>query len=89
MVSLSFVNNKAYSKMATPTPDPVRSYSHNAVVPVGMATSMPIVLSESIAKLNPSNFWLGGGHTDAKLNVQFDEFVSKCNPFIFDISKGV
>jgi len=61
-------------------------YKHNAVAPVGMATPMPIILSEEITKLSPGNMWLGGGHTDVKLNLNVKEFISTCDPIVGSIS---
>jgi hypothetical protein len=36
----------------------------NAVTPIGMKTDIPIILCESITKLQPNYFWLGGGEVD-------------------------
>eukprot|EP00002_Diphylleia_rotans_P023315 TRINITY_DN4584_c0_g1_i3.p1 TRINITY_DN4584_c0_g1~~TRINITY_DN4584_c0_g1_i3.p1 ORF type:complete len:200 (-),score=31.58 TRINITY_DN4584_c0_g1_i3:631-1230(-) len=36
-------------------------YDHNAVTPLGMKTKIPVILSESITKLQPGYFFLGGG----------------------------
>jgi len=61
-------------------------YSHNSVSPFGMATDMPLILSKEITKLNPPNFWLGGGHVDVKLNVSVEELIAACDPIIADIA---
>ena len=34
-------------------------------------------MSEHISKLEPKCFWMGGGNTDTKMRIGYDEFVSK------------
>jgi len=50
-----------------------------------MNESIPIVLSDKLAKLNPKFFWLGGGHTDVKVRVSLEEFREKSE---YDVIMG-
>ncbi len=44
-------------------------YRHNAVTPFAMTEKMPMILSDSIATLQPGYFYLGGGAIDLKIRV--------------------
>jgi prolyl-tRNA editing enzyme YbaK/EbsC (Cys-tRNA(Pro) deacylase) len=59
-------------------------YGHNAVVPIGMAEPVPILLSHSIAAL--PFFYLGGGHVDVKWRISTDDFQRACKPIVGDIT---
>ena len=50
-------------------------YRFNAVTPYFMANeSLPVILDESIATLDPAYFWLGGGRVSLKLGTSICEF---------------
>ena len=57
-------------------------YEHNAVVPIGMKTTLPIILSEQITQLQPNHFWLGAGQVDVKLRVEVNEFKELLKPMV-------
>ncbi len=46
--------------------DELSGFAHNGVSPVGLATRLPIIMSDRIAALQPGVFWLGGGEPDLK-----------------------
>jgi len=54
-------------------------YDHNAVTPFCLKTNLPMILSESITKLDPPCFWMGGGDVDLKVRISVDEFINKCS----------
>lgn len=64
----------------------VTGYEPNAVTPIGLKTSMPIVLDQAVARLDPPFFWLGGGQVSLKLQVRVDEFCQVFQPVIANIS---
>lgn len=64
-------------------------FDHNAVTPFGCKSGpqdMPVVLAESVARLEPKCLWLGGGETDLKLGLSLDDFIKAFNPMIEDIN---
>lgn len=46
--------------------DQLTGFQHNAVSPIGLATDLPIIMSDRVAALQPPVFWLGGGEPDLK-----------------------
>uniref|UniRef100_A0A7S2DTW2 YbaK/aminoacyl-tRNA synthetase-associated domain-containing protein n=1 Tax=Haptolina brevifila TaxID=156173 RepID=A0A7S2DTW2_9EUKA len=52
-------------------------FPHNAVTPFGMATPIPVLLSERIRALPEGRVWLGGGEVDLKLRLDVAELVAK------------
>ncbi|KAG2490808.1 hypothetical protein HYH03_010730 [Edaphochlamys debaryana] len=64
--------------------DRLTGYSHNAVSPLGMAESLPIVLSHRIAQLQPAEFWMGAGEVDLKVGMDVQEFIDAYKPFVLD-----
>ncbi|KAK9144404.1 hypothetical protein Sjap_004307 [Stephania japonica] len=63
-------------------------YEHNGVTCIGMKTSIPVILDEAIAKLQPDFFWLGGGETDLKLGIRTSEFINFVKPFVVNCSNN-
>lgn len=61
-------------------------FSNGAVSPAGMATNLPILLSEAIAKLTPPLFYLGAGHVDWKVALSVKGFIDNWNPIVVDFS---
>ncbi|KAF4744761.1 hypothetical protein FOZ63_033847, partial [Perkinsus olseni] len=62
-------------------------FTHNAVTCVGMATKMPVIISDRIIDELPyEDFWLGGGHIDLKLRMCKEEFLSVFDPVVADIT---
>ncbi|KAJ2823254.1 hypothetical protein FBU31_004343 [Coemansia sp. 'formosensis'] len=61
-------------------------FSNNAVSPIGMTHQLPIVLCESIARLQPPVFWLGAGHIDYKLAMPVDHFIKATACMVADVS---
>lgn len=82
--------SKAFNMRLAPVDvsDRVTGYTHNAVTPVGLALSVPIVLSDEIARLDPPCFWMGGGEVDLKLAVDTAQFVAAYQPMVLDITRG-
>jgi len=66
--------------------DELTGYVKNGVTPVAMAHPVPIVVSHRIGKLLPSFFFLGGGHIDLKLGVDFDQFVKAYDANVADVT---
>lgn len=46
--------------------DQLTGFRHNAVSPIGLATKLPVIMSDRVAALQPPVFWLGGGEADLK-----------------------
>ncbi|CAK9203574.1 unnamed protein product [Sphagnum troendelagicum] len=59
-------------------------FENNAVTPIGMRTDNPVILSDTIVKLKPDYFWLGGGKMDLKLVINTPDFTQIVKPFITD-----
>ena len=64
----------------------VTGFVNNAVVPFGLVTKMPIILSSNIPLLPEGYFWMGGGHVDCKLRIETAEFIKVLNPFVASMS---
>eukprot|EP01079_Euglenida_sp_SAG-EU17-18_P002932 gene2932-3510_t len=50
-------------------------YGHNAVVPIGMNASIPLVLSQALLDDALPYFWMGGGEVDWKLRTDLMQFI--------------
>ncbi|KAJ2002851.1 hypothetical protein H4R26_003386 [Coemansia thaxteri] len=61
-------------------------FGNNAVCPIGLAHPLALIVCQSIAKLQPPVFWLGGGHVDYKLAVPVDRFIQATGCHVADIS---
>ena len=66
---------------------------HNAMTPVFMCPSpaykkyhVTIILSQRIAGIDPTFFWLGGGEVDVKYGIETHKFITTFNPIVADIS---
>lgn len=64
----------------------ITGYERNGVTPLGMRTSMPVVLDDAVARLDPPAFWLGGGQVTLKWSVLLDEFLAAFDPLVARIS---
>ena len=62
-------------------------YKTGGVSPVGVATPLPIILSHSIARLQPGLFWVGAGDVDLKLGVRTADFVRAYAPAVVDVTE--
>ena len=51
-------------------------FEHNAVTPLGMATRMPLLLSDRLQHLADGTLWLGGGEPDLKLRVNVEQLMA-------------
>jgi len=51
-----------------------------------MTQKIPVILSDRILELKPKYVWLGGGHKDVKLCIDVNEFVSRCNSFVANVT---
>ncbi|KAG2217288.1 hypothetical protein INT45_005390 [Circinella minor] len=60
-------------------------YKKGGVCPVGTTTNIPIVLAESITKLDPPVFIMGAGHIDWKLGLPVQDFIRATQCFVFDL----
>lgn len=67
----------------------VSGYERNGVTPLGMRTSMPIVLDEKVDKLEPPILWLGGGQVSLKWMVKVEEFRNVFKPLVARISTSM
>lgn len=67
----------------------ISGYERNGVTPLGMRTSMPVVLDEKVDKLEPPIFWLGGGQVSLKWMVKVEEFRAVFNPLVARISTSM
>ena len=65
--------------------DELSGFKHNAVTPLGMKVSIPILLSKSITTLKPLYIWLGGGEVNQKFIISVNELINHFNPIIDDI----
>ena len=61
------------------TSNDLSGFEHNAVTPLGLATPMPVLVSQPIARLPAGQLWMGGGEQDLKLRVDAAEFVKAIN----------
>ncbi|KAI7896994.1 uncharacterized protein EV154DRAFT_490113 [Mucor mucedo] len=60
-------------------------YKSGGVCPVGMKQPIPIILAESITKLEPAVIYLGAGHIDWKLGVPVSSLIHSTNCFVTDL----
>ncbi|XP_068635774.1 uncharacterized protein [Aristolochia californica] len=63
-------------------------YEHNGVTCIGMNTDIPVILDESISKLDPDFFWLGGGEVDLKLGIRTLQFINFTKPLVVNCSSN-
>ncbi|KAJ2723696.1 hypothetical protein GGI07_002491 [Coemansia sp. Benny D115] len=61
-------------------------YDKNGVSPFGVYVDVPVILCESITRLQPPVFWLGAGHVDYKLAMPADHFIRATKSLVADIS---
>lgn len=54
------------------------------MTPVGLKTSMQLILSHEIDQLQPGVFWMGGGEQLLKLGMSVQDFKSAYKPYIVD-----
>jgi hypothetical protein len=50
-----------------------------------MSQPVPVILAESITKLEPAVIYLGAGHIDWKLGIPVSTFIESTNCFIADL----
>ncbi|KAI9323151.1 YbaK/aminoacyl-tRNA synthetase-associated domain-containing protein [Dichotomocladium elegans] len=55
------------------------------VCPIGMNTPIPVVLAESITKLEPPVMCMGAGHIDWKLSLPVKDFIDATRCLIIDL----
>jgi len=72
--------------VAEETSEELTGYKTGAVTPACLAHPIPIVISHRIGELTPSFFFMGGGHVDLKLAVDFDQFVKGYDAIVADIT---
>ena len=63
----------------------ITGYDNNAVVPFGLLSPVPIIVSAPIVPLR--FFWMGGGHVHLKLRTTVADFCKALNPIVADISQ--
>lgn len=61
-------------------------YSYNAITPVLMRTSMPVLLTAKALALQPAYIWMGGGELDLKLGLSVSEFLQVTKAHVVDVS---
>jgi hypothetical protein len=68
-----------YQVATTETCEQLTGYGYNAVTPLGLRATMPIIVASVLVSwlrhAQDDFFWLGGGAPDLKLNVSLKEFV--------------
>jgi prolyl-tRNA editing enzyme YbaK/EbsC (Cys-tRNA(Pro) deacylase) len=76
------VGKKQYSlrMVAQDVSDSLSGFEHNAVTPIGMATPVPVLLSDKLKTLPDAQMWMGGGEVDLKLRLDVKEFAEKFAP---------
>ncbi|KAI9141526.1 hypothetical protein BKA69DRAFT_1124838 [Paraphysoderma sedebokerense] len=81
------ISKKNYNFRVTAAETSLRitGYDNNAVSPFGMLTDIPIIITESIAKLKPGIFFLGAGHVDWKVGLPVKEFIQVTGCYIADL----
>ncbi|CAO3649952.1 unnamed protein product [Cunninghamella blakesleeana] len=50
-------------------------FKKGGVCPLGMKNSLPIIMAESVTKLDPPVMYLGAGHIDYKWGIPVQEFI--------------
>ncbi|KAI8344694.1 hypothetical protein BC941DRAFT_508215 [Chlamydoabsidia padenii] len=60
-------------------------YTKGGVCPVGMKTPIPMIMAESITRLNPPVMFLGAGHVDWKLGIPVQDFIIKTGCFVANL----
>jgi prolyl-tRNA editing enzyme YbaK/EbsC (Cys-tRNA(Pro) deacylase) len=61
-------------------------FKHNAVSPLGLLTSLPVVIAQAISELSSPFIWMGGGHVNLKLGCTFGHLARALQPIVADIS---
>ncbi|KAJ1652384.1 hypothetical protein IWQ61_007270 [Dispira simplex] len=61
-------------------------FGNNAICPVGLNTNLPMILDQAITQLEPSVFFLGGGHIDWKIALPVAKFQDLTRCAILDLS---
>lgn len=60
-------------------------YVHGAVTPVGLATNVPVIVSDAVAALHPDDaIWLGGGEPDLKMCLHPQDLIAATDAFVVD-----
>ncbi len=64
-------------------------YGNNAIPPFGLKTNVniPVIISRTIAELQPPIFYAGGGHVDCKFKCDLAEFVAATGAQVLDIAE--
>lgn len=62
-------------------------YGNNGVTPIGMLEKVPVIITESISKLEPSVLYLGAGHVDWKISVPVKNLLSAIDGKVWDLSE--
>jgi prolyl-tRNA editing enzyme YbaK/EbsC (Cys-tRNA(Pro) deacylase) len=63
-------------------------FEHNGMAPIGLkdGVSIPIIVSDKIAALDPPMVFLGGGDVDLKMAVDIHEFVKATNAIVGNVT---
>lgn len=64
----------------------ITGFEPNAVMPLGLATAMPVILDRNITLLKPAFFWLGGGEVSLKWKVDISEFCAAFHPIVANVT---
>ena len=59
-------------------------FTHGAVTPVGLATDIPIIISDKITQLEPAELWVGGGEVDLKMGCSVADFLKASQAYVLD-----
>ncbi|CAO3653443.1 unnamed protein product [Cunninghamella echinulata] len=60
-------------------------YKRGGVCPLGMKNPLPIIMAESVTKLDPPVMFLGAGHIDFKVAVPVQEFIKATGCMVADL----
>jgi prolyl-tRNA editing enzyme YbaK/EbsC (Cys-tRNA(Pro) deacylase) len=74
-----------YRMAAQEINDEVTGFQHNAVSPFGLATKIPILLSEACTR-ECKYLFMGGGAVNVKLGMAMSSFLACASPIVADIS---
>ena len=56
------------------------------MTPLGLASDIPIIMSDRISSLTPAFLWLGGGHKDVKFGCPVEQLLSATGATVADIT---
>ncbi|ORZ01476.1 hypothetical protein BCR43DRAFT_470169 [Syncephalastrum racemosum] len=82
------ISKKYYNFRLAPTEVSfeLTGFEKGGVCPIGMDQPVPVILAESITKLDPPVLFIGAGHIDWKLALPVQDFIKATNCMITDLA---